>query len=95
MKLKDLFDLFRGPGRSTGSAARAKERLQVILAVERPLTRGQPDFLPLLQREILEVIRKYVPIDERRIKIEVEREADMSLLAVSIELPHATLSRAL
>lgn len=96
MRLKDFFELFRGAtARQPSSAARAKERLQVILAVERPLTRGQPDFLPLLQREILEVIRKYVPIDEKKIKIEVEREADMSLLAVSIELPHTALSRAL
>lgn len=95
MRLRDLLDLFRSPGRTEGSATAAKQRLQVILAVERPLTRGQPDFLPLMQREILDVIRKYVPIDERKLKIEVEREADMSLLAVSIELPNAALTRAI
>ncbi len=95
MRVKDLFALFRGPTRSEGSASAAKQRLQVILAVERPLTRGQPDFLPLMQREILDVIRKYVPIDERKLKIEVEREADISLLAVSIELPNAVLTRAI
>lgn len=95
MRLKDLLDLFRGPSRSPGSASAAKQRLQVILAVERPLTRGQPDFLPLMQREILDVIRKYVPIDERKIKVEVERDADMSMLAVSIELPSAALTRAI
>ncbi|MCS6781245.1 MAG: cell division topological specificity factor MinE [Geminicoccaceae bacterium] len=95
MSLKDLFAFFRGPKLRQGSADTAKQRLQVILAVERPLTRGQPDFLPLMQREILEVIRKYVPIDERKIKIEVEREADMSMLAVSVELPNTALSRAI
>jgi cell division topological specificity factor len=95
VRLRDLLDLFRSPGRAEGSATAAKQRLQVILAVERPLTRGQPDFLPLMQREILDVIRKYVPIDERKLKIEVEREADMSMLAVSIELPNAALTRAI
>jgi cell division topological specificity factor len=95
VRLHDLFALFRGPSRTEGSAAAAKQRLQVILAVERPLTRGQPDFLPSMQREILEVIRKYVPIDERKIKVEVEREADISLLAVSVELPNTALTRAI
>lgn len=96
MKIGDLFAFLRGEQfKPRPSADLAKQRLQLILAYERPVTRGDtPDFLPMMQREILEVIKKYVPIDENRIKVEVEREQDMSMLAVSIELPHESLSRA-
>lgn len=95
MRIGDLLDLFRAQPKQKHSASAAKQRLQLVLAVERPLTRGQGmDFMPLMQREILDVIRKYIPIDDKKIKVEVEREQDMSLLAVSIELPNPPLKQA-
>ena len=39
------------------SASVAKERLQIIVARERS-TRGGPDYLPQLQEELLQVVRK-------------------------------------
>ena len=42
------------------TASVAKERLQIIVARERS-TRGGPDYLPQLQEELLQVVRKYVP----------------------------------
>ena len=49
-----LFDLFQpSPSRSTANAA--KERLQLLLAIERSGGAG-PNFLPQLQKDILEVI---------------------------------------
>ena len=56
-----MFDFLRA---KKNTAETAKNRLQIIIAQERT-SRGAPDYLPLLQRELLEVIRKYVSVDER------------------------------
>ena len=80
-----LFDLFRSsPARSTANAA--KERLQLLLAIERSGGAG-PNFLPQLQKDILEVIKKYVEIDHDKVSIEVERGPLVSVLDINIELP--------
>ena len=41
--------------RSPATASVAKERLRIIVAQERS-ARGGPDYLPLLRRELLEVV---------------------------------------
>ena len=41
----------------------------------------------MLQRELLEVIRKYVQIDEKKVEVSFERGGDYSTLEVNIELP--------
>ena len=51
-----LLDFFRSR-KSQNSASIAKERLQIIVAHERG-QRAQPDYLPQLQKDLLEVIRK-------------------------------------
>ena len=48
-----LFDFLKT---KKNTASIAKERLRIIVAQERS-SRGAPDYLPLLQRELLEVIR--------------------------------------
>ena len=68
------------------SASLAKERLQIIVAHERGITRG-PDYLPVLQREILEVVRKYVHISEEQIKISMDKDGDCEILELNIALP--------
>jgi cell division topological specificity factor len=55
-----LFDFLRSRPKNTASIA--KERLRIIVAQERT-SRGTPDYLPMLRRELLEVIRKYVSVD--------------------------------
>ncbi len=82
-----IFDLFRTPRRPP-SADAAKERLQIVLAYERS-DRSTPDFLPLLQKEIMQVIEKYIKIDSKKIDIKLERGPDISTLEVNIELPGA------
>jgi len=80
-----LFGLFaRNNRRSTADAAR--ERLQILLAHERSGLSGV-DFLPQLQQEIIDVIRKYVAIDEDRVQVTLDREQNLSILEVNIELP--------
>lgn len=78
-----LLDLFR---RTPPSASVAKERLRIIVAQERS-TRGAPDYLPLLRRELLEVIRKYVQVDPDAVKVHVEREEGQEVLELSVSLP--------
>ncbi len=80
-----IFSFFRTspPQRS---ADQAKERLQVLLALERN-SKNTPSFLPQLQDDIMKVIAKYVQIDNDKVLIEVERGPDVSMLDINIELP--------
>ncbi len=76
-------------GDKPNSAAAAKERLQFILAHERNDRSRSPDYLPALQRELLAVISKYVHINADDIKVQLERQDNLEVLAVKIELPDA------
>lgn len=73
-------------GNKQKSAVVAKERLQIILAHERT-GRSLPDFLPALQKELIEVISRYVPINPDDIKVSVERQDNYEVLEVNIVLP--------
>ena len=81
-----LFDYFRSPS-NTNSAALAKERLQIIVAHERGSRRSSPDYLPALKKELLEVVRKYVPIDQSQVKVHLDREGGYEILELNITLP--------
>ncbi|WP_418316855.1 cell division topological specificity factor MinE [Piscinibacter sakaiensis] len=75
-------------GEKKKSASIAKDRLQIILAHERSGSRaGQPDYLPALQRELVAVISKYVAVNAEDIKVSLERQDDLEVLEVKIELP--------
>lgn len=71
----------------SNSAAVAKERLQIIVAHERSSRRSSPEYLPALKRELLEVVRKYVTIDQDQIKVHVDRDGDYEVLELNIMLP--------
>ena len=79
-----LLALFR---RTPTSANVAKERLRIIVAQERSARGGVPDYLPLLRRELLEVIRKYVNVDPDAIQVNLEREEGHEVLELSVALP--------
>ena len=74
-------------GEKKSTASVAKERLQLILAHERNGRGASPDYLPQLQRELLAVISKYVSINPDDIKVHMERQDDLEVLEVKIELP--------
>jgi cell division topological specificity factor len=69
------------------SASTAKERLQLILAHERNGRSRSPDYLPELQRELMAVISKYVSVNPDDIKVHLERQDNLEVLEVKIELP--------
>lgn len=78
-----LFDIFKA---KKSTAETAKNRLQIIIAQERS-TRGGPDYLPLLQRELLEVIKKYVNIDAEAVKVDLVKDGEHDVLDISVALP--------
>jgi cell division topological specificity factor len=79
-----LLDYFRS-SRPT-SAAVAKERLQILVAHER-LERTKPDYLAALQRDLLEVIRKYVNVEQDAITVTMEQDESREVLELNIVLP--------
>lgn len=64
------------------TAATAKERLQIIIAREH--SSSQKNFLPQLEKELIEVIKKYININEKDIKVSLNKEGDIEILDVNI-----------
>ncbi|MBM7059699.1 cell division topological specificity factor MinE [Pseudomonas sp. UL073] len=81
----NIFDFFR-ERKKQSSASVAKERLQIIVAHERG-QRSKPDYLPDLQKELVEVIRKYVNIDIDQVQVALENQGSCSILELNITLP--------
>lgn len=79
-----IFDFLRQ--RQPNSASVAKERLRIIVAQERS-ARGGPDYLPMLRREILEVIRKYVHVDPDAVQINLDKDGGHDVLELTVSLP--------
>lgn len=80
-----LLDMFR---RQPNTAQQARERLQILLAHERAGA-DSPDYLPQLQRELLEVVKKYVNVDDEKVQVQLDTSTDVSTLEVNVELPEA------
>ncbi|MDD5269377.1 MAG: cell division topological specificity factor MinE [Methylococcales bacterium] len=81
MSLLDYFKISK-----VGSASLAKERLQILVAHERS-SRNQPSYLPQLQKELLEVIRKYINVGQDAISVNFEQDENQETLEVNIVLP--------
>lgn len=81
----NLFDFFR-ERKNQSSASTAKERLQIIVAHERQ-QRGQPDYLPQLHKDLVDVIRKYVPISDQDVQVALDNQGNCSILELNITLP--------
>jgi len=83
-----LFDFLKT---KKNTASIANERLRIIVAQERS-SRGAPDYLPLLQRELLEVIRKYVSVDAEAVKVDLVKDGEHDVLDISVSLPDGRTS---
>ncbi|HET9843197.1 MAG TPA: cell division topological specificity factor MinE [Gammaproteobacteria bacterium] len=77
-----FFDFLKIPKRTPAKVA--KERLQIIVSHES--SRRSKDFIKDLQRELLEVISKYVNIDHEQIKVQLEQHGGQSVLELNVTL---------
>jgi cell division topological specificity factor len=84
----NLFTLLTG----RSSAPVARERLQILLAHERPLVTGTPDLLSIVREEIIAVLAKHVPLDPDRVQVSMDRGETASTLEIEIEIPTAVPS---
>jgi len=84
-----IFDFLTQSKKNTANVA--KNRLQILIQQERSM-RGAPDYLPLLQRELLEVIRKYINVDADAVKVGLHKDGDNDLLDISVALPDKAAS---
>jgi cell division topological specificity factor len=73
--------------RRRASAPVARERLQILLEYERSVV-SQVDLIAILRQEILAVVSRHVSVDPDRVQVSVDRGADVSTLAVDIEIPN-------
>ena len=79
-----LLDYFKTTKPS--SAKLAKERLQILVAHERR-SRNQPSYLPALQKELLEVIQKYIKVDQNAVSVNFDSDDEQETLELNIVLP--------
>lgn len=79
-----IFEFLRS-GRKP-SASVAKERLQIVIAHQRR-ENSRPAYFVDLQRDLLEVVRRYVKVDDSAVKVDVDRQADCDILELNITLP--------
>ena len=86
-----IFDFLRQRNKNTANLAR--DRLRIIVAQERSL-RGAPDYLPMLQRELLEVIRKYVSVDVDAVRVDLVKDGEHDVLDISVSLPDKHIAAA-
>ncbi|WP_269607460.1 cell division topological specificity factor MinE [Prochlorococcus marinus] len=82
MTLRDLINKLLG--RQQASAAKARERLQLVLAHDR--TDLSPDLLDQMREEILSVVAKYVEIDVEEGAVSLETEDRMTALVANLPI---------
>jgi len=80
-----IFSFFRSRAEDA-SAKVAKDRLQVLIAHERTGRNG-PDYLPMLKKDILAVIKKYVSVGEEQVSVQLDTQDDCDVLELNITLP--------
>jgi len=84
----NLLKFFRKNKKERSTASLAKERLQIIVSHENSRQDGK-DIIQQLQKELLEVLQKYVKVDQDLIKVQLERNGDQSVLELNVTLPDA------
>lgn len=78
--------------RKKTTASQAKERLQIIISHERS-RRDEPDYLPQLQQDILNVIKKYIPISPDKVCVTLDRLGDNAVLELNVTMPDEALEK--
>jgi cell division topological specificity factor len=79
-----LLDIFRNNKKT--SANIAKDRLLQLIVDRSKIGRLELD-LDKLQKELIDVISRYLPIKENEVTIEVERDDNRSILELNVVIP--------
>jgi len=80
-----IFNFFKSRSNDV-SAKVAKDRLQVLIAHERT-NRNAPDYLPMLKRDLLNVIKKYVSVGDEQVSVQLDKQDEIDILELNITLP--------
>jgi cell division topological specificity factor len=83
--MASLIERFKGR-KEPNSAEVAKERLKLVLVSDR--TNLSPEKLSEMQTEIIEVIKRYLPLDAMDIEIKFEQRDRKNYLVADIPLQH-------
>lgn len=70
----------------------ARDRLQIIIAQER--SEQTEDYLPLMRKEIMEVVAKYAKIDMEKVKVDLHVKDNSSVLELNVVLPEKETAEA-
>ena len=87
-----LLNYFKAKRLEKNSASLARERLRIIVAHQRSETfhnKIQPEYIRLMEREIMKVIKKYINVTNKDIKIELDKHNDCSVLELNITIPES------
>lgn len=76
-------------GSNGGSSQKAKDRLKIVLIHDR--TDISPQLLDSLRNEIIQVLTKYMDIDEK--KIEIDLDHDEKAVALVANIPVISIKR--
>lgn len=78
MELREVFEplvnflkSLQKKDKDSASKEKAKERLQLVLLQDRASV--SPDFFEMMKKEIIEVIKKYIEIDEESLEVQLTR----------------------
>ena len=86
-----LLKLLLGERKKSDSAKIAKERISFVLVRD---ANDGPDFLPELQKELIQVISKYVKINPEDIKVSLDKQDSLEVLEVKIEMSQDEINAA-
>lgn len=84
MELKEVFEPvlnfiknFQKKDKEIASKQAAKDRLKLVLMQDRASV--SPDFFEMMKKEIIDVIKKYIEIDEESLEVELTRGVEVGL----------------
>ena len=87
--LKVISDAIFKSGEQTTARESAKQRLHLVLINDRA-GRSTPDFMPKLRQDIIEVLKKYVPIaSDEDVEIKIANQDNTSIMEMSVSLDKA------
>jgi cell division topological specificity factor len=91
MSPASLFSRWFG-SKPSQTAAVAKNRLAAVIAYERDARTQTSDFMPALQRDLIEVLSRYFPVNPDDININRETQGNGEVLEINITLPESGAS---